>query len=79
MVTRRVIAIAFVPGRDEGRERKGRESESKGGMAKGVDRRNKLYILPCQTKTKAAAANRRPVVITTHYCIATNTLEYVSK
>lgn len=61
MVTRK-IAIAFAPGRIEQREG-GEWQEQR--MTRGIDRRNKLYILPCQTKTKAAAANRRPVVITT--------------
>jgi len=78
MVTHKVIAIAFASERDEGREGIKRVTWAE-KVARRVDRRNKLYILPCQTKTKAAAANCRPVVITTHYCITTNTLEYVSK
>lgn len=50
--------------------KEGKESWPERGRE--VDRRNKLYFA-VPDENKAAVANCRPVVMTTHYCIATNT------
>lgn len=69
-----IDVITLVPGMKNKEREKERKRKKETG--EGIDKRNKLYIF-CRARRKRKLPPLIVDVITTHYCIATNTLERV--